>query len=91
MYSKGKLIKPHDYVSSDFDSVIKMLATEESVNGQEQAPKAHSSGPHTSQYTFANVGVQVAAASIDSSLRTSGEQQSSWMAASIDDIIYVVG
>ena len=74
LYSKGKLIKPHDYVSSDFDSVIKMLATEESVNGQEPAPQAHSSGPHTSQYTFANVGVQVAAASIDSTLRTSGEQ-----------------
>ena len=74
LYSKGKLIKPHDYVSSDFDSVIRMLATEGSVNGQEQAPKAHSSGPHTSQYTFANVGVQVAAASIDSSLRISGEE-----------------
>ena len=74
LYSKGKLIKPHDYVSSDFDSVIKMLATEGSVNGQEQAPKAHSSGPHTSQYTFANVGVQVAATSIDSSMRISGEE-----------------
>ena len=71
LYSKGKLIKPHDYVSSDFDSIVRMLATEESVNGQDDAPKAHSSGPHTSQYTFANVGVQVAATSIDSSQRTS--------------------
>ena len=32
LYSQGKLIKPHDYVSSDFDSVIGMLANEESVN-----------------------------------------------------------
>ena len=51
LYSKGKLIKPHDYVSSDFESIIRMIATEESVNGPEQAPKAHSSGPpHFSLY-----------------------------------------
>ena len=74
LYSKGKLIKPHDYVSSDFESILGMIATEESANGRDQAPKAHSSGPHTSQYTFANVGVQVAAASIDSSMRISGEE-----------------
>ena len=74
LYSKGKLIKPHDYVPSDFESIIGMIATEESANGQDQVPKAHSSGPHTSQYTFANVGVQVAAASIDSSMRISGEE-----------------
>ena len=83
LYSRGKLIKPHDYVSSDFESVVRMLATEESVNGQEDVPKAHSSGPHTSHYTFASVGVQVAAASIESSQRTSdgGQNHHGWQPA----------
>ena len=91
LYSQGKLIKPHDYVSSDFDSVIKMLAAEESVNGQEQAPKAHSSGPHTTQYTFANVGVQVAATSIDSSLRTSdgGQNHHGWQPALMTSFMWL--
>ena len=102
LYSKGKLIKPHDYVSSDFESVIRMLAREESVNGQEPIPKAHSSGPHTSHYTFANVGVQVAAASIDSSMRISGEEHHHgwqpalmtscmWMANVTGEFLYRMG
>ena len=102
LYSKGKLIKPHDYVSSDFESIIGMIATEESVNGPEQAPKAHSSGPHTSHYTFANVGVQVAATSIDSSMRISGEEHHHgwqpalmtscmWMANVTSEFLYRMG
>ena len=102
LYSKGKLIKPHDYVSSDFESVIRMLAREEFVNGQEPIPKAHSSGPHTSHYTFANVGVQVAAASIHSSMRISGEEHHHgwqpalmtscmWMANVTGEFLYRMG
>ena len=67
LYSQGKLIKPYDYVPGDYEAIVKMLAEEDSVNGPDYVPKAHSSGPHTSQYTFANVGVQVVATSIDSS------------------------
>ena len=93
LYSKGKLIKPHDYVSSDFDSIVRMLAAEESVNGQDEAPKAHSSGPHvhTSQYTFANVGVQVAATSIDSSQRTSdgGQNHHGWQPALMTSFMWL--
>ena len=103
LYSQTKLIKPHDYVSSDFDSVIRMLADEESVNGQENVQKAHSSGPHTTQYTFASVGVQVAATSIDSSQRTSGGGQNHhgwqpalmtsfmWLANVTGEFIYQMG
>ena len=102
LYSKGKLIKPHDYVSSDFEPIIRMIATEESVNGPDPAPKAHSSGPHTSQYTFASVGVQVAAASIDSSMRISGEEHHHgwqpalmtscmWMANVAGEFLYRMG
>ena len=91
LYSQGKLIEPHDYVSSDFDSVIKMLATEESVNGQERVPLAHSSGAHTTQYTFANVGVQVAATSIDSSLRASdgGKNHHGWQPAVMTSFMWL--
>ena len=75
LYSQGKLIKPYDYVPGDYEVIIKMLADEDSVQGQDHAPVAHSSGPHTSQYTFASVGVQVAATTIDSSRQASDGSQ----------------
>ena len=72
------------------------------MNGLDPAPKAHSSGPHTSQYTFASVGVQVAAASIDSSMRISGEEHHHgwqpalmtscmWMANVAGEFLYRLG
>ena len=75
LYSQGKLIKPYDYVQGDYEAIVKMIADEDSVKGHEDLPKAHSSGPYTSQYTFANVGVQVAATSIDSSRQASDGSQ----------------
>ena len=75
LYSQGKLIKPYDYVPGDYEVLVKMLADEDSVKGPEDAQVAHSSGPHTSQYTFANVGVQVVATSIDSSRQASNGPQ----------------
>ena len=55
LYSQGKLIKPYDYAPSDYEALVKMLADENSVEGQDNIPKAHSSGPHTSQYAFASL------------------------------------
>ena len=40
LYSQGKLIKPYDYVPSDYEAIIKMLADEDSVEGREHVPKS---------------------------------------------------
>ena len=56
--SRTELIKPYDYVQSDFSTLVATLVREASTNDKDLQPKAHSSGPNTSQYTFASVGVQ---------------------------------
>ena len=67
LYSKDKLVKPYDYVPSD---VLTLNVDHEGTGHQEEsgsdgADKVsqphHSSGPDTSQYTFAHVGVQASA------------------------------
>ena len=90
LYSQGKLVKPYDYVPGDYEALVKLLADENSVEGQDHVPKAHSSGPHTSQYTFASVGVQVAATSIDSSRQASnGTLHHGWQPALMTSFMWL--
>ena len=91
LYSQGKLIKPYDYVPGDYEVIIKMLADEDSVKGQDNVPVAHSPGPHTSQYTFASVcpGGRHFNRFLTASL--GWLSTSPWMAARSDDILYVAG
>ena len=57
-----KLIKPYDYVPSDFSTLL--TATQQvrqevgSKNVEKTSQPHHSSGHDTSQYAFAHVGVQ---------------------------------
>ena len=84
------MIKPYDYVPSDYAALVKMLAEEDSVEGKDCIPKAHSSGPNTSQYTFASVGVQVAAASIDSSGQAcNGTNHHGWQPALMTSFMWL--
>ena len=74
LYSKGKLVKPCDYVPSDFSVIVQELSRDVSGSDKDErvSKPLHSSGPDTSQYAFANVGVQATAASID--WRKAGEE-----------------
>ena len=63
LYSEGKLIKPYDYVASDFS---KLLTKEPqgkqdmgSENPETTSQPLHTSGHDSSQYTFAHIGIQV--------------------------------
>ena len=90
LYSKGKLIKPYDYVPSDYSKlVIKMLEDEGSVDEKDPLPKARSSGPNTTQYTFASVGVQAAAASIDSRRACNGTHHHGWQPALMTSFMWL--
>ena len=92
LYSQGKLIKPYDYVPGDYEVIVKMLADEDSVKGPENAQVAHSSGPHTSQYTFCERGCP-GGSHFNRFLTTSlgWLSTSSWLATCLDDILHVVG
>ena len=83
LYSKAKLVKPYDYVASDFSvSVQDMLRNGSGSDKEEQGLKpAHSSGPNTSQYTFANVGAQACGTSMDSRKASEGTNHHGWQLA----------
>ena len=72
LYSKAKLVKPYDYV------VRTVSGSDKDERGSQPV---HSSGPDTSQYTFANVGVQASAASIDSRKAGEGANHHGWQPA----------
>ena len=62
LYSNGKLIKPYDYVPSDYSQLLHRKPKGESEAGSDHPERAsrvgHTSGHDSSQYTFANVGIQ---------------------------------
>ena len=62
LYSNGKLIKPYDYIPSDYSKLLAQKPREPSDVGSDRpegnARPLHTSGHDSSQYTFANVGVQ---------------------------------
>ena len=62
LYSDGKLIKPYDYVPSDYSQLLNRRPKGASEAGSDHPERAsrmgHTSGHDSSQYTFANVGVQ---------------------------------
>ena len=62
LYSNGKLIKPYDYVPSDYSQLLNRRPEGELEVGSEHPERAsrmgHTSGHDSSQYTFAHVGIQ---------------------------------
>ena len=62
LYSNGKLIKPYDYVPSDYSQLLNRRPKGESEAGSDHPERAsrlgHTSGHDSSRYTFANVGIQ---------------------------------
>ena len=62
LHSKEKLIKPYDYVPSDYSMLLTQTQQGRQDNGSEKVEKIsqphHSSGHDSSQYTFAHVGIQ---------------------------------
>ena len=88
LFSKGKLVKPYDFVQSDFSTIVKASEKEDSANRKDTQLKAHSSGPNTSQYTFASVGVQAAATSIDSKRVDSGMPHHGWQPALVTSFMW---
>ena len=62
LYSKGKLIKPYDYVPSDYATLLTHPPEGKHEIGSENVERIsqphHSSGHDSSQYTFAHVGIQ---------------------------------
>ena len=83
LYSKGKFVKPYDYVPSDFSVLVQEIVKNESRNDKDErgSQPLQSSGPDTSQYTFAHVGVQATAASIDSRKAGEGVGHHGWQPA----------
>ena len=75
LYFRGKLVKPSDYVPSDFSVIVKDLERHGFGSDKEMREPAHSSGPTSSQYAFANIGIQATAASIDSRKAGTGTHQ----------------
>ena len=65
----------------NFSAIVEALERDDSANGKDLQPKAHSSGPNTSQYTFASVGVQAAASSIDTRRAGDGMYHHGWQPA----------
>ena len=64
LHSKGKLTKPCDYAPSDYSTLVTTVQNVRQETGSDNVEKVsqpHSSGQETSQYTFANVGVQASA------------------------------
>ena len=63
LYSNGKLIKPYDYVPSDYSQLLNQTRKGEldveSEHPERASRMGHTSGQDTSQFTFANVGIQV--------------------------------
>ena len=63
LYSNGKLIKPYDYVPSDYSQLLNQTRKGELEAGSDHPERAsrvgHTSGHDSSQFTFANVGIQV--------------------------------
>ena len=62
LYSNGKLIKPYDYVPSDYSQLLNQTRKGELEAGSDHPERAsrvgHTSGHDSSQFTFANVGIQ---------------------------------
>ena len=63
LYSNGKLIKPYDYVPSDYSQLLNQTRKGEPDVGSDRPERAsrvgQTSGQDPSQFTFANVGIQV--------------------------------
>ena len=63
LYSHGKLIKPYDYVPSDFSQLLSQTRKGDMEAGSDHPERAsqmgHTSGHDSSQFTFAHVGTQV--------------------------------
>ena len=63
LYSNGKLIKPYDYVPSDYSQLLNRTRKGEPDAGSDHPERAsrvgYTSGQDTSQFTFAHVGIQV--------------------------------
>ena len=63
LYSHGKLVKPYDYVPSDYSQLLHQTRKGEPDMGSDHPERAsctgHTSGQDPSQFTFANVGIQV--------------------------------
>ena len=63
LYSHGKLIKPYDYVPSDYSQLLNRTRKGDVEAGSDHPERAsrmgHTSGQDSSQFTFAHVGVQV--------------------------------
>ena len=64
LYSHGKLIKPYDYVPSDYSQLLNQTRKGDMEAGSEHPERAsqplHTSAHDSSQYTFAHIGVQAA-------------------------------
>ena len=62
LYSNGKLIKPYDYIPSDYSQLLLQEPTGNPDVGSECPERAsrplHTSGHDSSQYTFAHIGIQ---------------------------------
>ena len=62
LYSHGKLIKPYDYVPSDYSQLLNQTRKGEMEAGSDHPERAsrmgHTSGHDSSQFTFAHVGIQ---------------------------------
>ena len=64
LYSGGKLIKPYDYVPSDYSKLLMREPQGKQDMGSEIPERTsqplHTSGRESSQYTFAHIGIQAA-------------------------------
>ena len=93
LYSHGKLIKPYDYVPSDYSQLLNQTRKGEMDAGSDHPERAsrmgHTSGHDSSQFTFAHVGIQVSMCDSSPKGATDRSGQHGWQSALITSMMWL--
>ena len=93
LYSNGKLIKPYDYVPSDYSQLLTQEPNGSPDLGSEHPERAsrplHTSGHDSSQYTFAHIGVQATMCENHPKRATDQTGQHGWQSALMTSMMWL--
>ena len=93
LYSHGKLVKPYDYVPSDYSQLLNQTRKGEPEMGSDHPERAscvgHTSGQDPSQFTFATVGIQVSMCDSTPKGDTDRRGQHGWQPALMTSMMWL--
>ena len=93
LYSHGKLIKPYDYVPSDYSQLLIQEPKGGPDLGSEHPERTsqplHTSGPDSSQYTFAHIGIQATMCDSHPKRATDQTGQHGWQSALMTSMMWL--